>query len=338
MDSYRNDEVESIGVSKMQKMQTGTISVTNTNTWPVKVHRWVIGPGKTIEGIPLSFKDAFLKHGCEIRDIHGNLLESPGFHYNADPGATPLFAFESVDTSLEYSKGISVVIPSYNRAEPLRKAALSVIEQRYPYCEVVIVDDGSADNTINVIPQIRDAARANQVLLTYILVGDNHGIAAARNLGTLIAKHDNIIMLDSDDVLLPSAMSRLAEALSDNSVDVVYGKVINADGSEYDPPEWKRGRLTNAGCYILGVRAFRKRLWEFVGGFDETLGSSEDLDILIRFEDVGAIFKKLDVPLCRLGDYGDRITATSAAEVNNNASEARGRAILRRKAAWTAGC
>jgi glycosyltransferase involved in cell wall biosynthesis len=322
----------------IKEISSEKLHVTNTNSHPVKVSKWRIPPGKTISGIPMSFKETFLKQGCEIRDSDGRLVDAPSQTSSPIVGSHALFSFEDVDTALEYSDGISVVIPTYNRSRPIAHAIKSVITQKHPNCEVVVVDDGSGDVTPQVVMDLRQTARNNQVLLTYILTSDNLGIAEARNIGTAISKHDNIVTLDSDDVMHPRSLSYISEAFADKTIDVVYGNHNTEVGDTYNAPDFSKGRLASSGCYILGVRGFRKRLWEIVGGFDETMASSEDLDILIRFEDIGANFHKIDEVLCTIGDYGDRTTQVQSKEVNQDAGEARGRATYRRRAAWPIRC
>jgi len=307
------------------------IVVRNVTMNPVKVSRWVVPPGQEIKDVPMSFGEAFLRRGCEIINPDGSITTPTGTTRD-DHGA--LFAFSAVDTSIEYSDGISVVIPTYNRANTVVAAIESVLTQRYPDLEIVVVDDGSRDLTPSNIMALRDKAVAMQCLLTYVMTSRNMGISEARNLGVMVAKHDNIVLLDSDDKMAMGTLSRIAQSFSDKSIDVIYGGYIDGDGNKHSAPDWEPGRLANSGCYMLGVRAFRKRVWEMVGGFDETISTAEDLDILIRMEDIGAKFANIKSPLCIIGDMGDRITKHGSDEVNADACEVRGRSSIRRRPAW----
>src|SRR6478736_3287941 len=99
------------------------------------------------------------------------------------------------------SMRFSVVIPTYNRASTLPRAIRSVLEQTYADVELVIVDDGSTDDTAEVVGAFADAR------ITY-LRQTNRGVSAARNAGAAAATGDFIVFLDSDDQLLPEAVQR----------------------------------------------------------------------------------------------------------------------------------
>ena len=95
------------------------------------------------------------------------------------------------------TKNVSVVIPSYNSAQFLPEAIESVLEQSYPHFEVIVVDDGSTDDTKEVCdryPKVKYFYQKNQ------------GHATARNTGLRISTGEYIIFLDSDDCLLPEAI------------------------------------------------------------------------------------------------------------------------------------
>src|SRR5438270_6004732 len=101
---------------------------------------------------------------------------------------------------------ISVIIPAYNNAKLVRQAIQSVLDQSYRAIELIVVDDGSTDNTAQVIATI-DAP-----ILTYIHQA-NRGVAAARNAGACAATGEYLIFLDQDDLLLPTCLEVYAEFL-----------------------------------------------------------------------------------------------------------------------------
>ena len=86
---------------------------------------------------------------------------------------------------------ISVIIPTYNRAPVLARAIDSVLEQRYPASEIIVVDDGSNDQTQGLISHHYPSIK--------YLHQSNKGVSAARNIGIQHAKHDWVCLLDSDD-------------------------------------------------------------------------------------------------------------------------------------------
>ena len=99
---------------------------------------------------------------------------------------------------------ISVVIPTFNRADSLPRALQSVLEQSSPVDEIIVVDDGSSDGSVKLIecdfPQV------------HLLQQDNQGVSAARNRGIEAARHEWIALLDSDDCWLPHKLERLRAA------------------------------------------------------------------------------------------------------------------------------
>src|SRR5262245_26551242 len=119
---------------------------------------------------------------------------------------------------------VSVVIPCYNQAHFLREAIESVRAQTYPAVEIVVVDDGSADDTSAVAagyPGVRCLRQQNQ------------GLAVARNRGLAISRGDLAVFLDADDRLLPDAIAIGAGMLmSDPSLGFVagYSRFISGDG------------------------------------------------------------------------------------------------------------
>lgn len=101
---------------------------------------------------------------------------------------------------------ISIIIPSYNRAPFLKKTIPQLLKLDYPAYEVIVVDDGSTDNTAAVFDKIQDPH------LRYYKK-QNEERAAARNYGAALAKGDYITFLDSDDQLYPQALKLAADAL-----------------------------------------------------------------------------------------------------------------------------
>jgi glycosyltransferase involved in cell wall biosynthesis len=108
---------------------------------------------------------------------------------------------------------VSIIVNNYNYARFLKKAVDSALRQTHRRTEVVVVDDGSTDDSHAVIDTFRDRIRA--------VMQDNRGQAAAFNAGIEASRGDIVIFLDADDTLLPFAAERAVEALCDNREDVV---------------------------------------------------------------------------------------------------------------------
>jgi glycosyltransferase involved in cell wall biosynthesis len=101
---------------------------------------------------------------------------------------------------------ISAVIPTFNRKKTITRAIDSIIAQEYSAYEIIIVDDGSNDNTKEIIKSYRDKIR--------YFYQKNSGVATARNFGVYIANSEWIAFLDSDDYWLPGYLKRMADVMN----------------------------------------------------------------------------------------------------------------------------
>ena len=113
---------------------------------------------------------------------------------------------------------VSVIIPTYNRASTIERAIDSVLKQTYVEFELLIVDDGSTDNTEEIVRNIKDKR------IKYIK-RDNGGAAAARNTGVQKACYDYIAFQDSDDYWYPTKLEKQMEMLIDNNADATFCKL-----------------------------------------------------------------------------------------------------------------
>lgn len=132
---------------------------------------------------------------------------------------------------------VSVVIPVFNREQMLRQAVASVVEQRYEPVEIVLVDDGSTDDTGRTCDQLA-AESPNSVRVVH---QPNSGPGAAREAGRAVCRGEFIQYLDSDDLLLPRKLERQVEALrGDPEAGVAYGftRYRGSDGRGRPEP-WK---------------------------------------------------------------------------------------------------
>lgn len=188
---------------------------------------------------------------------------------------------------------ISVVVPVYNRAAVVREAIDSVLSQTRRPDEIIVVDDGSTDDTPKVLAEYGDRIRC--------LHKPNGGAASARNLGVRHAKGDWIAFLDSDDIWLPSHLADL-EAVLNRHPDLVWACSNRLDqttaGGELREP-CERGlieRFVNSEGIIedyygavavvlpIGTPGYliRRDVLLDEGGFDETLAHGEDMDLWWR--------------------------------------------------------
>lgn len=164
---------------------------------------------------------------------------------------------------------ISVIIPAYNRAAFLLAALESIWEQEYQPLEIILIDDGSIDETAEVV-----AAMGERVIYAS---QKNQGPAAARNHGLRISHGEIIAFLDSDD-LWPSGKIRLQipYLLVPLQYDYVIGYtqfVRLPGGRALHPIQQRPGIASN-----LGAGLYKREVFDRVGGLDEGLLQGEDLD------------------------------------------------------------
>lgn len=184
---------------------------------------------------------------------------------------------------------ISVIIPVFNQEHCIQKCIDSVLSQEHVTFEIIIIDDGSTDDTLNVCnhhasihPNIK------------VIHQENAGLASARNTGLDNAIGEYITFLDSDDYLSPNAFHKMLKAISYNSVDVVIGEydVISTDGdllgigkipSQFTKriisPEtfWALNSIKDCNFLFTVVwgKLFRKSIWEHLR-FKDGIRFAED--------------------------------------------------------------
>jgi glycosyltransferase involved in cell wall biosynthesis len=178
---------------------------------------------------------------------------------------------------------VSVIIPYYNQARFLGEAIESVLKQSYPHFEVVVVDDGSTDNTTEV---------ASRYARVRCIRQENRGLAGARNEGIRRSVGTYLVFLDADHGLLPGALEAgLRELESHPECAFVSGhcRFIGVDGSTLptpDPTPVDQDHYTALlhSCYVLtpAVVMYRRTHLEYVRGFDTSVSPSADYDLYLR--------------------------------------------------------
>ncbi len=185
---------------------------------------------------------------------------------------------------------VSVIIPTYNRESFIERSINSVLNQTYKDMEVLVVDDGSTDNTRDVVAKILDT----RVRYFY---KENGGVSSARNFGFENSKGVYISFLDSDDLFLPEKIGFQVDALEKNrDYDICYHPIMRVD-SKGAPIRYKDiNKLNTPSGYILKdffngkipreihimSLLFRRECFESLGGFDLDFTISEDTDLILR--------------------------------------------------------
>ncbi|WP_380784364.1 glycosyltransferase family 2 protein [Sphingomonas sp. R86520] len=196
--------------------------------------------------------------------------------------------------------GISVVIPLYNKASYVRRTVLGVLGQAYDRFEVIVVDDGSTDDSACQIADLDDARLR-------ILRQPNAGPGAARNLGIAHARHEWVAFVDADDAWYPDHLAELARAIASFPAAGMASTAYIKRPESPDLPARPAGQGTisrtslfeacrHRNVVCASTMAVRRAVFEQVGGF-KAFWPGEDTDMWVR--------AGLRVPLA----FSSRVTA-----------------------------
>ncbi len=182
----------------------------------------------------------------------------------------------------------SIIVPTFNRAKFLPRCIHSILNQTYTNFELIIVDDGSTDNTRDVVTSFDDKR------IRYLAQDKNRGAAYARNVGIRAAYGIYIGFQDSDDEWFPNNLEKKITAIinSPASVGVVYSKFIKIGKDKKRtvwPPEWIKkldGNLHKEllrGNFITGQAVLIKReVFDAVGLYEESLPGFQEWELWLR--------------------------------------------------------
>ena len=209
---------------------------------------------------------------------------------------------------------VAVIIPTYNRAALLERAVQSVLGQTFRDFELVVVDDGSIDNTAE-LPVFKNP----DPRLRYIRSPENRGVSAARNAGVKATTAPWLAFLDSDDEWLPEKLEKQVRwtQLHPDMPIVQTREIWIRHGRRVNPPkthEKFEGDLFAASlerCMITPSSVMlRRTLFNQTGSFNESLPACEDYDLWLRMTcrcPVGLVDEYL---LTRYGGHADQLSAT----------------------------
>jgi len=195
--------------------------------------------------------------------------------------------------------GVSVILPTHNRAALLKRAMESVLTQSYSDLELLVIDDGSIDDTETFVKQM--ILSDNRI--KYYKLPRNMGVSYARNTGICNSSGKYIAFQDSDDEWLPEKLEKqvlLLETLPED-VWLTYGLVCSIDGDEKktmnvkcimpdEPDLFRKMLMISCGDLSLLSCLFRREVFEMSGLFDENLKVSEDREFFIRISRKGKYY------------------------------------------------
>lgn len=152
---------------------------------------------------------------------------------------------------------VSVIMPVYNTEAYLREAVGSILNQTYSSLEIIAVNDGSTDGSMQVLETM--AAEDNRVR---VLSQANAGQSAARNYALTLAKGDYVYFMDSDDILKPDTFSKCVTLCEDNNLDFCFfdAEAIFPDGSIHPVEKYDRTDVTDENTVYTGNEALKLQL------------------------------------------------------------------------------
>jgi len=205
----------------------------------------------------------------------------------------------------------SIVIPTYNRATLLARTLESVLKQAFLDYEIIVVDDGSNDGTMESLQKYVTARRLK------LLMQSNKGAGAARNLGAAKAKGDYLAFLDSDDLWFPWTLasfvelirkydrpavlaSRLMNFVNEKELEFAHQKPAEAKAFSDYLSSSRAGYFVGAGMSVLRREEFLKS-----GGFTEKRINAEDHDLILRMGEARGFVQVLEPVTLGLRNHSD---------------------------------
>ena len=225
---------------------------------------------------------------------------------------------------------MSIVTPSLNQGAFIDQTIRSIKAQTYPHIEHIVVDGGSTDDTLSVLKRHDGTYDLRWVS------GPDSGMYQAINRGMGLSRGDVVAYLNSDDMYFPWSVATAVERLtSAPGVDLVFGDALLLDdtsGRIRPHFQWpfRREYLSSIGSFAQPATWWRRSLIDRVGGFDESLRLSADLDFYLRVADAGELAHVAEfLAVMRL--HGAMSTVTQAGRIRAESSAVRARHLAGRR-------
>lgn len=190
---------------------------------------------------------------------------------------------------------ISVIIPCYNQENFIRETLDSVLAQSFSDYEIVVVNDGSTDSSLEIINEYRE--KYSQKI--NIVNQENKGPSAARNSGIREAQGEYIYPLDGDDKISADCLQSLYDAMQVTGADVVFSKVVffGAKTGIFLLKNPTKYHMVFGNCVVCSA-LYKKKDWQQFGGYDETMRKGfEDWEFWLNFIEAGKKFYKVQKEL-----------------------------------------
>jgi len=191
---------------------------------------------------------------------------------------------------------VSVIIPAFNAGQFVHHAIESVLQQTVPDFEVIVIDDGSTDHTVEAVSPYLFDSRVS------CISQKNRGLPGARNAGAQKSRGDYLAFLDADDSLAPNALEAMVHRFQQSGAAWLNVGVLKVEGANRSirHPQVPKGDLLLAilqDDFVTRSPFYPREEFFAVGMYDETIRMREDWDINIRMIEAGKPFAVLDEPL-----------------------------------------
>lgn len=189
---------------------------------------------------------------------------------------------------------VSIVIPAYNVETTIIDALESILAQTYKNIETIIVDDGSADNTLEVVRRfIADKP------FMYVYTKENEGVAATRNYGFQFVKGKYLLFLDADDLIDPRFVELSIEVFNRQpDVDIVTTQLRHFErvNNVYAHAPFSLENILKGNCFVI-TSMVKSEAFKEIGMFDVTMSFHEDWEMWIRMTEKYNNVFRIDEPL-----------------------------------------
>lgn len=204
---------------------------------------------------------------------------------------------------------VSVIIPSFNRSRMLKEAIDSVLAQNFRDFELIVADDGSTDDT----PDVLESYQENIIVIRQ----ENRGVSAARNAGIAAASGEYLAFLDSDDLWLPGKLSEQVAFFNSRPDALICQteEIWIRNGKRVNPKlkhKKQSGMIFEPSLHLCLVSPsavmIKRSLFEIVGLFDESLPACEDYDLWLRIICRYPIFLTEKPMIVKRGGHEDQLS------------------------------
>lgn len=207
---------------------------------------------------------------------------------------------------------VSVIIATYNYGKFILEAIESVFQQTFINWELIIVDDGSADGTSDIVKPYLSSNKVKYIFQ------ENKGLSIARNVGIKASSGKYIQFLDADDLIHHEKLKIQSQYLENHKeVDVVLSDYFlfeeKRDKIIFTPPSLKdikniKINILKGNFIVVNSPLSRKKAIEAIGGFDETLKNTEDWDLWLRMISSGMVFGHVNERLAFVRVHPNRMS------------------------------